>query len=157
MNEIGGLPAHPLVVHLPVVLVPLAVVAALLMAVRPAWFERLGTPSLLLAALGTAGAFLASGSGEELEDRFRAAGETVSGTLRDHAEMGELVPWLALLFFVALLGWVLAIRKDWAPTRRRAVRSALAALVVVAGLGAAASVYVVGHSGATSVWEQAEG
>lgn len=157
MSEIGGLPVHPLVVHLPVVLVPLAAVAVVLMALRPSLLTRLGVPALVVSGLGVVGAFLASSSGEELEDRFRSAGETISGALHDHAEMGESVPWFALLFFVLLLAWVLFVHKGAGVAREKLVRSVLAVLVVLAGLGASASVYLTGHSGATSVWEQDNG
>jgi len=157
MREIGGLPLHPLVVHLPVVLIPLAAVAVVMMALRPSLLSRFGVPTLVLSGLGVVGAFIASSSGEELEDSFRAAGETISGALHDHSEMGESVPWFALLFFVLLLAWVLFVRRGAGAARGRVVRAVLAVLVVVSGLGASASVYLTGHSGATSVWEQDNG
>lgn len=161
-ESLGGLPAHPLVVHLPVVLVPLATVGAVLMAVRPAWLLRYGTVVAVLAGLGFAGSLLAAGSGEELEESFRAAGETISGTLADHVEMGESVELLAGVFFVLLLVWVLfsawrrrvgeerAVQKVRRP---KVVGLVLAVLVVVSGVAATSSVYLTGHSGAKSVWE----
>lgn len=39
--------------------------------------------------------------------RERAAGETISATLRDHADMGDTVRVIAGIFFVLLLAWVL--------------------------------------------------
>lgn len=71
--------------------------------------------------------------------------------------MGESVPWFAPLFFVLLLAWVLFVHKGAGVAREKLVRSVLAVLVVLAGLGASASVYLTGHSGATSVWEQDNG
>ena len=63
-----GLPAHPLLVHVPIVLVPLATVLALLALWAPA-----RRPALLAAAalslLGAVGTYLAVGAGEHLEDR----------------------------------------------------------------------------------------
>ena len=161
-ESLGGLPAHPLVVHLPVVLVPLAAIGALLMAIRPAWLQRFGVVVATLAGLGFVGSLLAAGSGEELEDSFRAAGETISGALHDHAEMGESVELLAGLFFVLVLAWVLfaawrrKVGEEHAVARVRrpkVVAIVLALLVVLSGFTATASVYLTGHSGAKSVWE----
>ena len=107
LETLGGLPAHPLVVHLPVVLVPLAAIGAILLAVRPKWLRPYGVVVTVMAGLGFLGALLAASTGEELEDTFVSAGETISGTLRDHAEMGETVQVLVGVFFVLMLGWVL--------------------------------------------------
>lgn len=162
MDTIGGLPAHPLVVHLPVVLVPLAMIGALLMIVRPSLLPRLGVPVAVLAGLGFLGSIVAAGSGEELEEQFESAGETISGTLEEHAEMGENVQWIAGLFFVLVLAWVLfawwrrrageerAVAKVRKP---RVVHAVLAVLVAVSGVAATYAVYATGHSGAKSVWE----
>jgi hypothetical protein len=35
-----GLPAHPLLVHVPVILIPTVSVGGLILAAKPAWFER---------------------------------------------------------------------------------------------------------------------
>ena len=162
MDTIGGLPAHPLVVHLPVVLIPLAFVGVLLMIVRPSLLPRLGVPVAVIAGLGFLGSIVAAGSGEELEEQFESAGETISGTLHDHAEMGENVQWIAGLFFLLVLGWVLfawwrrrageeqAVAKVRKP---RVVHTLLAVLVAVSGVAATYAVYATGHSGAKSVWE----
>ena len=82
-----GLPAHPLVVHLPVVLVPLAALAVLALALRPRLLRTFGVVVTVLAGVGFAGALLATNSGEALEESFRAAGQTIPETLRDHAEI----------------------------------------------------------------------
>lgn len=42
LENLFGLPAHPLLVHLPVVMVPIAATMALLMTIRPAWLDRFG-------------------------------------------------------------------------------------------------------------------
>ena len=166
MDTIGGLPAHPLVVHLPVVLIPLALIGVLLMIVRPSLLPKLGVPVTVLAGLGFLGSIVAASSGEELEEQFESAGETISGTLRDHAELGENVQWIAGVFFVLVLAWVL-----FAAWRRRAgedhavakvrkpriVHVTLAVLVAVSGVAATYAVYATGHSGAKSVWEEDAG
>ena len=47
-----GLPAHPLMVHLPVVLIPLAGIIAIVFAFRPAWLDRFGWHLVVLSGLG---------------------------------------------------------------------------------------------------------
>jgi hypothetical protein len=36
MDTISGLPAHPLLVHIPVILIPVAAVGVIIMAIKPA-------------------------------------------------------------------------------------------------------------------------
>ena len=162
MDTIGGLVAHPLLVHIPVVLVPLAAVGTVLMALRPGLRRSFGMVVVVLAGIGFVGALLASSSGESLEDRYVASGQTISGTLADHAEMGETAPWMAGLFFLAVTGWVIFCR--WrqragddrvtaAVKKPRVVAGALVALALLTGAAASVSVVRTGHSGATSVWE----
>lgn len=160
---LGGLPTHPLLVHVPVVLIPLAAIGALVMAVRPKLLRTFGPTVAGLAGIGALGALLAANTGEELEESRRAAGETISATLHDHAEMGDTVQVIAGIFFVLLLAWVLFNRwsskvgdeRATAVVRKpRLVGIVLAVLVVLAGVGATVSVTLTGHSGAKSVWEQ---
>ena len=54
MLTVDGIPAHPLVVHAVVVLLPLAAVGTLLVVARPLWRRQLGVWVLLLALAGTA-------------------------------------------------------------------------------------------------------
>jgi uncharacterized membrane protein len=162
MDTIGGLVAHPLLVHAPVVLVPLAAIGAVAMAVRPAWFRHFGPVVTVIAGVGAVFAVLATRSGEALEDRYVRSGQTISGTLEDHVELGERVPVIAILFFVLMLLWVMfgrwrrgaEVAADATTKKPTAwVAAAFAAAVVLAGAGASVVVLTAGHSGAESVWE----
>ena len=179
IDELGGLPAHPLLVHLPVVLVPLAAIGAIAMLIRPRWLATFGPVVAGMSGLGFVAAVLAASTGEALEDDFRESGQTISDTLRDHAEMGESARLFTALFFIAILAWVLvARRRSSAPDaatpavpvevdeasvatvstvgRSRRIVAALGAVAVLAGGVATVSVYLTGHSGASSVWEEPE-
>lgn len=158
-----GLPTHPFVVHLPVVLVPLATLGVIAMAVRPRWLRTFGPVVTALAFVGFVASVIASRTGESLEEQYESAGETLSSTLRDHAEAGERVPVLAGLFLLLLVVWGVftwwrARAGDEAVTakvkRPKQIAAALAVLTVLSAGVASASVYQAGHSGATSVWEQ---
>lgn len=163
MDLISGLPAHPLIVHLPVVLIPLALVAALVGVARDRW----RTPALIVATIlvfaGFVGAFLAEESGEQLERRVDE-----SSALEAHAQQGERVPLVAGLFFVVTAGAaaasILSERWDSADATspeagRRRSQMRVAGLVlgigsVAAGVAANVVTFDAGHSGAKAVWEK---
>jgi uncharacterized membrane protein len=112
LETIWGLPAHPLLVHLPVVLIPLCAVGAIAIVFIPRWRPVLGWILVVLAGVGTVAAQLASGSGEALEEAL----DEESDLLERHAELGETFIWFALVFFLVLLGFMVW---DTAQRRRR--------------------------------------
>jgi len=161
-DTLGGLPAHPLLVHVPVVLLPLAALCSIAMLFRPAWLRTFGWFVVGLSGAGFLGAMLAASSGESLEDTRRAAGESISATLRDHAEQGDAVQIYAGIFFVLMLAWVLFAwwsrrageeRAVAVAKKPRLIATVLAALAILAGAATTVSVTITGHNGAKSVWE----
>ena len=162
METISGLVAHPLLVHIPVVLIPLAAIGVIVIAVRPSLMRMFGPVVAALAGVGFVGALLAANSGEALEERFEEAGQSISKTLHDHAEMGDGARLFALIFFVLVLAWVLfawwrrragedkAVQKVRKP---KVIALVLAVLAVIGAVSATVSVTLTGHSGAESVWE----
>lgn len=163
IDTFGNMPSHPLLVHIPVVLVPLATVGVLLMAFWPASRRSLGVVVPVIAAIGAVGGVLAASSGEALEEDFREAGQTISVRVSEHAELGETARLMSVVFLLAVLTWVLVARwvrragdeRATATLRKpRAVVLALAVVASVGGVAATVSVVQAGHSGASSVWEQ---
>lgn len=161
-EELGGLPAHPLLVHVVVVMVPLAAIGMIAIALRPKWQRAYGPVVVAFAGLGFLGAIFAASSGEELEEVRRSAGETISATLRDHVEMGDTAEVLAGIFFLFVVAWFVVTRwsarvgeERAAKTLRKPKAIAVGLLAVAALSGAVAtySVTVTGHNGAKSVWE----
>lgn len=172
MDQLFGLPAHPLVVHIPVVLLPLAAFGVGVMLVRRAWYERYRWAVLAIGAVGTLGAILAASSGEGLEGLIRTTrGPEAIRAIHDHVEAGDLARNLAILFFVALAAYVLIpwildrpMKSESGSSGRvdRLLRSARQlswlrpALMVFVGLTAVASMVSIvnaGHSGAKHAWE----
>jgi len=163
IDTLGNMPAHPLLVHVPVVLVPLATIGVVALALRPALLRTLGPIVAGLAGVGFVGALLATSSGESLEDSYAATGQTISTTIKDHAEMGDQARLAILAFFVVTLAWVVVTarrRRAATPpdtTTRRAPTRVVGALMVLSVLsGVVATTWVIrtGHSGASSVWEK---
>jgi plastocyanin len=94
-NELSGLPTHPLIVHLPVVLVPLALLGALVALLRPRW--RTWLLPLVAGATGVAAVAvqLAIGTGRHLEG---VLGD--SDLIDRHRELGEQTRPLVVVFFL---------------------------------------------------------
>lgn len=145
-----GLPIHALVVHAVVVLLPLSAIATAAVTVFSRWRPLLqwwlGIDAVMLVL-----AFVAKESGEKLQARLsQAEGHQVA---EDHAEMGDLIPLvaLALLIAAAIAYWLigrLAVTDEVPPARRLIA----VGLVTVVALGTVGWTVAVGHSGADAVW-----
>jgi uncharacterized membrane protein len=160
INTIFGLPAHPLLVHIPVALIPLCAIGAIVMVVSTTWRARIGWVVVGLMGFTVVASQLAIGSGETLEEAINKE----SAALDQHTEMGESFLWFALVFFLAVLGFMIwdtvqrrkasasGAADDSRARSRTPVAILLSILVVVTAVGATARVYQVGHSGAKAVW-----
>ncbi len=96
--KIFGLPAHPLVVHATVVLVPLAALLVAAAALWPALRRRFGLLPLGLAAVALALVPLSTSTGDQLEARLPE-----SPLIARHAELADgLLPWVFGLFVVSV-------------------------------------------------------
>ena len=162
LGKLFGLPAHPLLVHIPVALIPLCAVGAIMMVVSASWRRRIGWLVVVLAGVAVVASQLSASSGEE----FQEALDKESQLIRVHAELGETFVWFAIAFFVALLAlmiWDTMQRRTEAgagetgskETTGRTVSLILSIVVVITALGASYRVYQVGHSGAKAVWSEA--
>ena len=179
INDIGGLPAHPLIVHLPVVMVPLATIGAILMVVRPSWRRMFEIPTAVLAGVAALATQLALQSGEALEEQVRH-----SELIETHSSIAEQArPWVFLFaaVMVAVAAWDIVQRRRAEPpaahdagapvsqaggttttvterprrlvgSRAATVAVAITALGVVLGLGSTIQIYRTGHSGAKATW-----
>lgn len=151
-DTVLGLPLHPLVVHVVVVMVPLAALGALAVAVVPRWNRRCGLFVVAAAVVGTAAAFVSMESGEALASRV--------GTPLEHYAVARWLPWVTLGFLVvlAVLWWLDRPAPGTSDLRvsRRPVRSpaakVVAVLTVVAALVVLGWTYRTGETGAQAVW-----
>lgn len=143
-DTVFGLPVHAIVVHAVVVLVPLAALGAILIAVRPSWSRRFGILVVVAAGIGAASSVVAKESGEQLAARV--------GVPAAHVELGDVMPLIAGVLFVAVTVFWLFDRGIPANRPRPAWLIALAVVVVIAALVAIVWTVRVGHSGAEAVW-----
>jgi hypothetical protein len=155
-HEVNGLPAHVLLVHLTVVLVPTAAALAVAQAWHPGirrWAGPLG-PLLSLAALVMVP--ITTSAGEWLQSRLRP-----TPLIQRHAELGDqLLPWVIALFALSLAAWFLdrrttteqPVERPVATVGTARVQLIVAVLVTVAALGAVVQLVRIGDSGAKAVW-----
>jgi uncharacterized membrane protein len=152
LKTLFGLPAHPLLVHIPIVLIPLAAIGVLGLWWEP-WRRRFGLATAVI--LGVAGIFtqLAIGSGQALEEST----EKGEALVKAHTRIAEDIrPWL-LLFFIALVAFLFLERRARAGGPVDMKQPWLLGTLVVAIAFAGMSVYWVqriGHSGAKAVWHE---
>ncbi|WP_433715831.1 hypothetical protein ACQP2U_18775 [Nocardia sp. CA-084685] len=157
LTTINGLPTHILLVHVVVVLVPLAALMLVASVLWPAARHHLGpiTPLVSLAALVAIP--LTTESGEWLE--HHTAHDPL---VRIHTQLADgLLPWSAVTFLLAVVWW--ATHSEWvarwsrtariaAVTANRVVIIAMVAVAVAVSAGSVVQVYRIGDSGAKAAW-----
>ncbi len=171
MDKLFGLPAHPFLVHIPIVLLPLAAIGTVAIVARRKWYLAYRWVVLAIAVVGTGGAVLASSAGEELEGRIVAIeGPQAASGWEHHAELGETARNIALVYVVLLAAYVII---PWLLERRRAtpargrvdarrlrawrpgwLRPVLASLALIGGVASMVTIVQAGHTGSKSVWEE---
>ena len=151
MSVFASIPMHPLLVHVPVVLLPLAAVGALALVVRQKWVQHYGWLVVGAALVSFVGSVLASGTGDDLLEQYQNSGQHISSALSSHADLGENVQWVALLLLVCTTAWVWLHKKRIA---KKALNTVMAAVVVLSAVGATVMVVEAGHNGAKAKWEQ---
>ncbi|MCB0880683.1 MAG: hypothetical protein KDC33_00485 [Thermoleophilia bacterium] len=156
LGTILGLPAHPLLVHVPVVMIPLTLVLALAAAVWAPWRRALALGALVTATAGMLGAQFAVMSGEPLEERVDH-----SSVLSQHAELGEQTRTIAILAFLAAAAYAAREWRGRAPgilgragNALRGRGAGIAVLVVLLASTAVCTVWAArtGHMGAKAAW-----
>jgi len=149
LDKLFGLPAHPLIVHAAVVLLPMAAVGLVVVAALPR-ARRAYAPLVLAIALGAVVmVFLAQRSGEAFEERVRE-----NELVERHTELGETMLPRAIAPAVVAAG--ITALAWWRPARARAgsgaITVAAVVLAVLAGASATWKVVEVGHSGSKAAW-----
>jgi hypothetical protein len=140
--DLDNLPAHPLIVHGVIVMIPVLAVWMLLVAWKPNMLRKTFIPMWALSVIAALGVIMARSSGNSLA--------AAVGLPNAHADAGNrMIPvaiaMAASILVMALFGLVKPIRPAMLGGRAVAVVLALVALPLT---------YLAGHSGAESVWEE---
>ena len=160
----SGLPAHPLFLHVPVILMPVAAIGALVLVAVPRLFARHGLWIGLVTVLALGATNLTIGSGHALRNDLNLQG---AGIVAQHARAADTLR-IVLIVFTALLLVAVAVFRTAGPRvtgvdpldgALGVVRSQAAfagALRVLVAAFALASLYFVFHTGdlgAKAVWQ----
>lgn len=156
-----GLPAHVLVVHAVVVLLPLSALGAVVIALSATWRSRLRGVVAALATFALVSTFVAVRSGQEFMRSFALEQDPL---VSDHAALGESARWWVLAFWLILIAYLVLERRlvptadlDGASEGRADatmwLRVAAVALIVVSVVSTV-QVLVTGHAGSRAVWER---
>lgn len=160
----SGLPAHPLLLHVPVILIPIATIWALVLAARPRWFATQGVQQATVTVIALAGTLITIGAGIALRNALGLnGGFGPSALIARHQHAADILRLLMLAFTAVVIVTVLAHRiAAGRPTGNAATDRALASpavrgtlRVAVAAL-AIACLYFVWHTGdlgAKAVWQ----
>jgi uncharacterized membrane protein len=155
MKEIWGLPAHPLFVHAPIVLVPLLTLGVIAVAVRPRWRAK-GLPLLAAGAfIAAVTTLLASQSGQAFAEAVPEIGKQVDR----HEELAETAQLLVFGLPAILVITAFVLRRARVGGKAAVPAWLVHGLPVVSALvGLLATVWMVraGHEGAEVVWGNTE-
>jgi uncharacterized membrane protein len=143
LDTVGGIPVHPLVVHVVVVLVPLSALGAALMVVNRSFSRRYASLVTVFSAGAAGAAIVAKESGEKLALRV--------GSPTTHVEFGSLMPFVAAgLFLLITVFWL--FDRGIPTNRNRPIWLSALGVVLVLAAAFAMWTFLVGHSGAEAVW-----
>jgi hypothetical protein len=141
-----GLPAHPLIIHVPVIFIPILGLTVLAVMFKFRWFERHGALVAAFSVVSLAATLLAVGAGEAFKADLEPRLEMNDPTLHDHQDAGITVR-LAMVILTALLVGLLFARR-----LPNAARIAMRVLTVLFALTALVMVIRTGHLGAKMAW-----
>ncbi|MEO8457992.1 MAG: DUF2231 domain-containing protein [Chloroflexota bacterium] len=158
-DHLLGLPAHPLLVHGAVVLVPMGAVAFVAAGLKESWRRAYYLPATAIVVVGGLFAFLAKESGESLSQSIRSAGQTVG----EHPEQGDTAFLFAMILAI-MCAFVYAVYRFSPQLEARfsnvtlprlpvSYNTVLYAAVVPVAVLAVATMIIAGHSGAELVWK----
>lgn len=169
MTTLNGLPAHILLIHAIVVLLPLAALLLVLSACWPAARRKLAGPNAILSVIVLILVPITTDAGEWLQRRVPA-----TPLVHTHTELGDTAIYSAIgIAALALLVWwrqrestalayppadhtrarVLQPRRAFLAPGSNAVTAVVAVVAILVAGGAAYDIYRIGDSGAQASWQ----
>ena len=160
----SGLPAHPLFLHVPVILIPVATIWALVLVARPRWFVSSGVWLGAVTVVALAGTFLTIGAGDALRSALHLnGGFGPAALIARHAHAASILRLLLIAFTAVLIVALLAHRVAAGMETGRAgldamlrgpvVAVSLRVALAVLAIACAYFVFHTGDLGAKAVWQ----
>ena len=150
------MPAHPLFVHGPIVLLPLLAIVTVVAALRPSVAQRLGIWLPIASLLVFVSVLLAVNTGEAFDKALDL------GNVKRHAALAETTRLLSFVLLLATIGLWLVNRRPHATdatadsttaaARQRPLAMGVAAVTLVFAVLSAVWVIRTGHEGARVHW-----
>lgn len=158
----SGLPAHPLFVHVPVILIPITIVAALVFMIRPEWLSRYGIALAVVSIVAMSSTFLTMQAGAALRAELDLRGEAAT-LISQHAQAAHVLAVVYVVFTATLIVTFAACRiSGGRPTGLGIVDrllspasmfTALRVALVLLSIGAGYMTFRTGDLGAKAVWQ----
>jgi hypothetical protein len=158
----GGLPAHPLFIHVPVILIPTTIAAAIVFVVKPQWLTRYGIALALVSIVAMSSIFLAMQAGAALRGALNLQGQAAK-LISEHSQAAHILAIVYVLFTATLIVTFAAQRiSGGMPTGLgivddllsvKPILTALRVVLVVLSLVAGYMCFRTGDLGAKAVWQ----
>lgn len=158
----SGLPAHPLFVHVPVVLIPTTIVAAIVFVFKREWFARYGIALALVSIVAMSSVFLAMQAGAALRGALNLQGPAAK-LISEHSQAAHILAIVYVLFTATLIVTFASQRiSGGMPTglaivdgllSPKPIFTALRVALVLLALVAGYMCFRTGDLGAKAVWE----
>jgi hypothetical protein len=158
----SGLPAHPLFIHVPVVLIPTTIVAALVFVAKPQWLTRYGIALAVTSIVAMSSVFLAMQAGAALRGALNLQGEAAK-LISEHSQAAHILAIVYVLFTATLIVTFAAQRiSGGMPTglgivdgllSPKPMLTALRVVLVLLAIGAGYMCFRTGDLGAKAVWQ----
>lgn len=138
--EFGGLPAHPLIIHGVVVLLPLVAIFLLVGLFWKNLLTKFHLSIIGILALSVVGVLAAKSSGYSLS--------AVVGLPKSHTQWGNYLVLLAMALFSSFVFFIFSVYK-----KSKIASLSFRVLIAVLAFSTIGMTFLVGHSGAESVWK----
>jgi uncharacterized membrane protein len=158
----SNLPAHPLFVHVPVILIPTTIVVAIVFMVKPEWFSRYGIALAVVSIVAMSSVFLTLQAGAALRGELNLQGQAAK-LISEHSQAAHILAIVYVVFTAALIVTFAAQRiSGGMPTGLGIVDrvlspkptfTALRIALVLLSLGAGYMTFRTGDLGAKAVWQ----
>jgi uncharacterized membrane protein len=158
----GGLPAHPLFVHVPVVLIPTTVVAAVVFMFKREWFSRYGIALAVVSIVAMSSIFLTMQAGAALRAELHLQGHAAQ-LISEHSQAAHILAIVYVVFTATVIVTFAAGRiSGGMPTglgilddllSSKSLFATLRMVLVLLSIGAGYMVFRTGDLGAKAVWQ----
>jgi hypothetical protein len=158
----SGLPAHPLFVHVPVVLIPTTIVTTIVFVFKREWLSRYGIALALVSIVAMSSIFLTMQAGAALRGALHLQGRAAT-LISEHSHAAHILAIVYVAFTATLIVTFAAQRiSGGMPTglaivdellSPKVIVTALRVVLVLLAIGAGYMCFRTGDLGAKAVWQ----